>query len=155
MLNYQVQLYNFQKKNKVAKYTSDDWQGTALGSKSSKFGVKLVNSSCMYLMIGMAPKNINKSGNNYTSCGFFFYITSGTLYSQNGDSDKSYASGDESQGVIYGVKWDKNKGTISYNKNGGKTFGVAFQGLKKLALLPAVDFCTNGSEIEFVKAKFK
>jgi len=106
-------------------------------------------------MIGMAPKNINKSGNNYTSCGYYFYITSGTLYSQNGDSDKSYGSGNENQGAIYGVKWDKNKGTISYNVNGQKNFGVAFTGLKKLQLLPCIDFCTNGSEISFEKCKWK
>jgi len=106
-------------------------------------------------MVGLATKNINKSGNNYTSCGFYLYITSGTLYSEKGDSDKSYGNGDENQGTVWGVKWDKNKGTISYNKNGEKSFGVAFTGLKKLALLPAFDFCTNGSEIEFVKGKFK
>jgi len=145
----------FSKKNLIAKYNGDGWQGTALGKKSTKFFIKLNNSQCNYLMIGMAPKNINKSGDNYSSCGFYFYITNGSLYSQNGDSDKSYTSGDESQGIIYGVKWDKNKGTISYNKNGQKSFGIAFSNLKKMELLPAFDFDTNGSEIQFVKGKFK
>jgi len=106
-------------------------------------------------MIGFAPKNINKAGDNYASCGYYIYNSSGGLYSQNGDSDKGYGSGDENQGTIWGTKWDKKKGTISYNKGGQKNMGVAFTGIKKLQLLPAIDFCTNGSSIEFVKLKWK
>jgi hypothetical protein len=106
----------FSKKNKVATYNADDWQGTALGTKATQYAIKLLNSQCQYLMIGFAPKNINKGGNNYSSCGYYLYITSGTLYSQNGDSDKGYGSGDENQGTVWGVKWDKKKGTLSYNK---------------------------------------
>jgi len=106
-------------------------------------------------MIGLAPKTINKGGNNYSSCGYYLYIANGTLYSQKGDSNKSYSSGDQSQGTVYGVKYNKGKGTVTYYKN-GQSMGVAYTGLdKKVILFPAFDFDTQNGEIEFVKPKFK
>jgi len=98
----------FSKGNKVATYSgSSNWQGTALASKSLKWGVKLLNN-CSDLMIGLAPKSINKSGNNYNSCGYYFYTSNGYKYAQS-NLCQSFTSGGYANGTVYGFEYNKKK----------------------------------------------
>jgi len=102
----------FSKGNKVATYSgSSNWQGTALASKSLKWGVKLLNN-CSDLMIGLAPKSINKSGNNYNSCGYYFYTSNGYKYAQS-NLCQSFTSGGYANGTVYGFEYNKKKRWIN------------------------------------------
>jgi hypothetical protein len=49
---------------------------------------------------GFAPKTVNVNQQNYTNCGWYYFTTSGTLYSQDGDSSRYYTSADYSNGLI-------------------------------------------------------
>jgi len=97
------------KKNKIAKYNSSSWQGTALGTLSHKYSIKIL-AECASLMMGFAPKTINKAGDNYTKCGWYFYLYNGSLYGQDGKSGQSFVSDFGNQvNTIYGADYDKKK----------------------------------------------
>jgi len=105
-------------------------------------------------MMGFSPKDINKSSSNYTTKGYYFYLNGGTLYSQKGDSCRSFYSNSSSNNDVYGAVYDKKKGTITFYKSGA-SIGVAFTDLKKLDLYPAFDFYDFGSTAELIKGKYK
>jgi len=69
------------KGNTVASYTgsSYNWNGVALCSASRRWSIKLV-SSCTYLMIGMLTKDYNSNGSNYSSQGYFFFMSQMDIY---------------------------------------------------------------------------
>ncbi|EFC35970.1 predicted protein, partial [Naegleria gruberi] len=74
---------------RLKKTNTSDLNSNVLGTKSNHFKVKLI-SNCNSLMIGFAPKSINvNETNNNTKCGYYLYTTTGTIYSQNGESNKS------------------------------------------------------------------
>jgi len=84
-----------------------------------------------------------------------FFTTTATLYSQDGDSSKSYGSADYSNGVVYGSKLSKGK--ITFYKN-GKSLGLAYTLKdKKLEkkLIPCIDCYYQNQSLELVKGKFK
>jgi len=102
----------FSKGNRVATYSGNsNWQGTALASKSTKWGIKLLNN-CSDLMIGMAPKNINKSGNNYNSIGYYFYTSNGYKYATS-NLCQSFSSGGSNNGTNYSFDYNKKKRRIN------------------------------------------
>jgi hypothetical protein len=73
----------------------------------------------------------NVSGQNYSSCGFYYHSNSGTLYSERGDSYKSYHSPANFQAnAVIGCKWNQKKGEIKFYLD-KKDLGVAYSGLDK------------------------
>jgi len=102
--------FTFSNKNRKVVFNGTSWNGTVLGTKCSKYTIKVGTLLYGYLMMGFAPKNINLSGSNYTSCGYYLYITNGTLYSQGGQSGSTYQGGFAySSGSLVGAQWDKKK----------------------------------------------
>jgi len=98
----------FSKGNRVATYSvNSNWQGTALASKSTKWGIKLLNN-CSDLMIGIAPKNINKSGNNYNSIGYYFYTSNGYKYATS-NLCQAFTSGGSNNDTNYSFEFNKKK----------------------------------------------
>jgi hypothetical protein len=65
----------YEKKKKIAIYPfgSNDWKGTALGTRTTKYSIKILDK-CNNLMIGFAPKDIDKNGENNIKCGLFSII---------------------------------------------------------------------------------
>jgi len=98
------------KKDRVIKYTGTNysWNSTGLAKKSLKFAVKL-GDLCCTSMVGFAPKDINKTSQNYTSKGYYYYCSTGGLYSQNGKSNASFTTPDYAINTVYGFKYDKKK----------------------------------------------
>jgi len=148
--------FTFKKGNKRLKYNGSGWSGTVLMTKAPKFAIKL-GVCCNATMIGFAPKDINKAGNNNESKGYYLYLNgTGVLYSQAGDRGKNYASGLNGDiNDVFGGFYNKAKKTITFYRN-GVSLGVAYTNIdKKVPLYPAIDFSTQGSEIDIVKPKFK
>jgi len=75
--------------------------------KNPKYAFKMIKN-CTAIMFGYAPKNINKSGNNYNSCGYYVYSANGYKYGQ-GISCSQFQSGMNQNNVAYGIKYDKKK----------------------------------------------
>lgn len=145
----------FSKKNKVATYNSSDWNGTAIGiKKAEKYAIKLLTSNCNGLMVGYAPKNINKNGNNYNQVGYYFYLSNGYKYSQGNVCQIFVGGSHGQQGTVIGMKYNKKKGEITLFKEKNNQ-GVIWSGIKNLSLFPCIDFSTNAASIELVKPKFK
>jgi hypothetical protein len=70
-------------------------------------------------MFGFAPKKINLTGSNYSSCGYYLYVCNGTLYAQTGESNSTYSNNFAfTSGSLIGAKWDKKKGTITFYSQG-------------------------------------
>jgi len=146
----------YQKAHKIALYTgSSGWNGTALGKKAKKYSIKILGE-CQSLMYGFAPKTINKAGNNYTTCGYYFYLYNGCSYGQNGKNGDSFSSEyGNAIDTIYGAIYNSKKGFIEIYKN-GKLLGKPHENIKgKKGLLPAFDFYEPNSKIQFVTGKFK
>jgi len=102
--------FTFTNKDRKCLYSGSSWNGTALGSKTKEYTVKIHTSIYGYLMLGFAPKTINKTSMNYNSCGYYMYVCNGTLYSQSGQSGASYSSSFPfSSGQLVGAKLDKKK----------------------------------------------
>jgi hypothetical protein len=129
---------SYSNKNRTATYQKSSWAGTILASKSNKWATKL-GQNCGYLMVGMAPKTINKDTSNYSSNGYYLYTSTGGMYGTGGLSNKSFTQSDYNVGTVYGFVYDKKKGTLTIYKNGQK-LGVAVDNIKKLELYPAFDF---------------
>jgi hypothetical protein len=142
----------YSKDKRTATYTKSSWAGTILATKSNKWATKL-GANCGYLMVGMAPKTIQKDTSNYSSNGYYLYTSTGGMYGTGGLSNKSFTSSDYNQGTVYGFVYDKKKGTLTIYKNGTK-LGVAVDNIKKLELYPAFDFYYQNATAELVKAKF-
>jgi len=150
--------FKFEKKNKVATVTQNvSWNGNVIATKCSKYALKFLSGNCGDLMIGFAPAKVNVNQSNYSVCGWYYYTTSGTLYSQDGDSNRSFTSANNSIGTVYGFALDKKKGTITIFRAGQK-LGLAYTLKdKKLAkdAIPNVKCYYQGQSFELVKFKGK
>jgi len=148
----------FEKKNKICTTTtSSSWNANAICKKSNKYATKFGNN-CGTVMIGFARLDVNVNQSNYTVNGWYYYTSCGSIYSQDGDSNRSYTSVDNNVGTTYGFKYDKKKGTITIYRN-QKSLGVAVTVKdKKTAnkgLLPNFNFYTQGTVVELIKFKGK
>ena len=131
---------------RVKKTGNNGFNAFVLGEEGNQFKVKL-NSQVDYLMIGFAPRTVNLNGNN-SKCGYYLFAINGTLYSQNGDLGKSYAS-KISAGSIVECKFEN--GNISFIVNGVDK-GIAFSNIpNEPKLYPAFDVYDNGCDFEFVE----
>jgi len=150
--------FKFEKGNrKCTTTTYSSWTANAVGTKATKYGFKLYDN-CTDLMIGFAPKTLTVRQSNYTSCGWYYYTNGGTLYSQAGDSSRSYnTSYSYVNGSIFSLELNTKKGTITvYNKD--KSLGLAFTITDKKiikTLIPNINCYNQSSSFEFVKFKSK
>jgi len=151
-----IQILNLKKKNRIATVTNNvSWNGNVIATKCTKYALKFLSSNCGDLMIGFAPSKVNVNQSNYSVCGWYYYTTSGTLYSQDGDSNRSFTSANNSIGTIYGFALDKKKGTITIYRAGQK-LGLAYTLKdKKLAKdsIPNVNCYYANQSFELVKFK--
>lgn len=101
-------------------------------------------------MVGLAPKtNFQKDHYNYTTCGYYFYIYTGTLYSQAGDNNKEYHERIRLPTTIE-VYFNKQQKTIGF-KFDGVDKGVAFEDVDvSQDLFPALDFYDAGAKLELL-----
>jgi len=150
-------VFKFSKKNRECTTTTySSWAANAVGTKATKYGLKL-GTGCTDLMIGFALKTLNVNQSNYTVCGWYFYTNGGVLYSQAGDSGRSYGSSDYNSGTIYSLELNVKKGTITVYKY-ATSLGLAFTITDKKnikPLIPNINTYNTGSVFEFVKFKAK
>jgi len=125
--------------------------------KADKYAIKL-GSNCVSIMVGFARLDVNVNQSNYSVNGWYLHLNDGTLYSQDGDSNRQFTSADYNAGTIYGFKYDKKKGTITIFR-GGKSLGLAYtlkdKNVAKKGILPCLNFCNQGSIVELIKFKGK
>jgi len=143
---------SFSKKNTIATFNGSGWKGTGQAKKSLKYCFQFLKIG--NTMFGYAPNNINKGGNNYTSCGYYIYSVNGLKYGQGVSAQSFGGSACNQINTPYGIKYDPKKGEITFY-NGKNKMGIAYSGLKKLKLFPTIDFCTVGTQVQFIKVKFK
>jgi hypothetical protein len=95
------------KKNRLATYTlTNQWKGSAVGTKCKKYSVKLSNNT--NLMVGHNnPKKMNISLYNHGHSGYYFYCYDGKLYSELGDQGKAYSIASYDNGTIISCSLDK------------------------------------------------
>jgi len=134
-------------KKRIKKSAEDGYNCAALGTKCDSFSIRLIKN-CANMMIGMAPRTINKDGENFNCCGWYLYCVSGNLYSQSGAFDESYHNKTVNQnGTVIGVSLENGEMSFSVN---GQDLGVAFRDLHGLDLYPAFDISYLDCEFEFV-----
>lgn len=138
---------------KTATKTESDWNGVlAIKPVKSSYTLKIVNIPMNdSMMIGLAPLNNFKPNNaNYSSCGWYLHTQGSSLYSQNGDSYRSYAKCDIKNGHTIQVHLDKSNRTISFTIN-GTHHGVAFNNVDvSQDLFPATELYHNQSSVELI-----
>jgi len=81
-------------------------------------------------MVGFAPKNINKSGNNYSQCGYYIHLANGYKYAQGGICSQFSNGSHYQQNTVIGMKYNRKKGEITFYKD-KQSLGVAYNSLKK------------------------
>ncbi|EFC35210.1 predicted protein, partial [Naegleria gruberi] len=135
---------------RARKTIANGWDAAILGTKTNVFKIKLI-SNCANLMIGFAPKTININGSNYNSCGYYLYCAgNGYLFSERGDSCKSYINSRIVDGSI--IECELRNGNISFKVN-DKDYGVAFSEItNENELYPAFNLANVDCTFEFINA---
>jgi len=136
----------------ATKNGNDAWDAAVLSKIPVKsFKVRILNrGSGGNIMIGLAPKNnFQVNGMNYSTCGYYLYVNNGTLYSQNGDSNKAYLNRLVSNSDTVEVNWNSDARTILFkiNSNSGN---IAFQGIQESELYAAVNFYDANSSVQIL-----
>jgi hypothetical protein len=99
-------------------------------------------------MVGLAPKSGFKTTSaNFNSCGYYLYVYNGTLYGQNGYSNKRYTSSIP-KGSTIEVVYNKQSQQISF-KIANKDCGVAFNNVTG-DLYPAVELHDQKASVELL-----
>jgi len=137
------------KDNKVAtKSGLGGWNAAVLGNISNQsFKVKILNRGDATFVIGMAL-NIKVESLNYDSSGWYLHGRDGTLYSQQGDFSRPYATILNDQSEI-AVLFDHEKRQISYVIDGINK-GIAFSNIPPGDLYPALKIYGVGISIEII-----
>jgi len=134
---------------RIAKNGESGFNCGALGTKCASFSVRLIKN-CGKMMIGMAPRAINKDGQNYNRCGWYLSSKTGRLHSQtqSGDDGQYFLSpGFYRPGAVVGVSLENGEMSFSVD---GQASRVAFRGLNDFDLYPAFDLGGSVCEFEFV-----
>lgn len=109
---------------RALKDNSNDWNATVLCNQVAKWTVKLIGN-CKELMIGVAPQSVDLNSMVYNSCGWYWCVSDGNKYCQNGTTVNSL------HGV--GGKCNSNGTIIECTYTGG-TFAVSVNGKPSVAL---------------------
>jgi SPRY domain len=116
-----------------------------------KYSVEIDASSFMIIYIGFAPSKLfDVSTSNFISCGWYLYLYSGSLYSQNGDYEKAYCSGCKVGDTITCI-YDSYTRQITFEKN-GVSLGVAFTNVNGEDIAPAVELYHKRDSITFLSS---
>ncbi|KAH9259734.1 hypothetical protein BASA81_002156 [Batrachochytrium salamandrivorans] len=102
------------------------------------------------VMIGMAPKSILEAGKEFANCGWHVYTSDGSLYSQNGDSNKPFKQKIQ-EGSVITVKLD-NEFNISFEVD-GEDWGVVYPSVAKdysIQLHLSISLCQPGGAVELL-----
>ncbi|KAH9250866.1 hypothetical protein BASA81_011254 [Batrachochytrium salamandrivorans] len=100
--------------------------------------------------IGVAPKSILEAGKEYSNCGWYVYTSDGSLYSQNGDSNKPFKQKIQ-EGSVITVKLD-NEFNISFEVD-GEDWGVVYPSVAKdysIQLHLSISLCQPGGAVELL-----
>lgn len=153
-LNENLKLINEDRTvRQISQTNGAGWNACILGIRSTKrYTVRVDSLSGGLMMIGFVPSsllNYRSSGSNGTACGWYLYAARGVLYSQDGDNRKEYTSVELNDGCDLTVIYDKDGGTIRYEKD-QVDLGIAFSNIFDQELIPAVDFSSVGAQLTFV-----
>jgi SPRY domain len=108
-----------------------------------KYTVTVYACSGMDIMVGFAPSKLfDVSKDNFTSCGWYLYLYSGTLLSENGDFYKAYCSACKVGNTITCI-YNASTSEISFERN-GVSLGVAFTNVNGEDIAPAVQLYYKG-----------
>jgi SPRY domain len=111
-----------------------------------KYTVTVNKSINMNMKIGFAPSKLfDLSKSNYSSCGWYLSLFSGTLYAQNGDHARTYSIGCKVGDTIACV-YNASTSEISFEKNGA-FLGVAYTNVNGEDIAPAVELSNVGDSI--------
>jgi SPRY domain len=123
----------------------DSYRGLIWDKSIYKYSVTIDASKLSSIMIGFAPSKLfDVYKNNYRSCGWYLYLFSGTLYSQN-ENDRKYSCGCEVGDTITCI-YDRFYDEISFKKN-GVSLGVAYTNVKGEDIAPAVELHYIGDSL--------
>jgi len=124
------------------------WNANIRGSRPGYFKLKLLKRGPNgYVMIGLAPNTTNKNGLNYATCGWYYYVNSGGLYSQEGTNNKAYCE-PMNEGSIIEVVYANN--AIEFIIDNVRK-GYAHINLpSNLTLYPSIDICGVGISVQLM-----
>jgi len=133
--------------DKITKNTgSVDWNANIRGSHQGSYKLKLLTRGNGHV-IGLAPNTTNKNGLNYSTCGWYYYVSNGTLYSQGGTSAKVYCEALQEGSIIEVVYVNNSIEFIIDNVRKG----YAFLNLpSNLTLFPSVDIYGVGISMQLL-----
>lgn len=119
-----------------------------------EFSVRL-DTACE-MMVGVAPAGAtNRTGPNWSSCGFYMGTYSGALFGQDGTWKREYYGGKCSRkGTVISVRLDLNARSLTYAIN-GEWLDAAWNNLPAVPLSPSIDVDTKGCQFTIVDRKFK
>jgi len=133
----------------VVKISSLGWNAGVLGTEAiSSYKVK-VNSrgSSGHVMVGFAPRSgFQPNGQNYHQCGYYLYLTNGTLYSGHGQG-AGYTQ-PINDGDIITVTYDAASRQISFERN-AQQLGVAFNNVAP-GLFPALNIYEQAASLSLL-----
>jgi SPRY domain len=122
-------------------YTSLIWDASI-----HKYTVTVNISKYLDINIGFArSKLFDVSKSSYSSCGWYLFLHSGCLYSQNGDKGKAYSSGCKVGDTITCI-YNASTSEISFEKNGA-SLGVAYTDVNEVDIAPVVELVCKGDSI--------
>jgi SPRY domain len=125
---------------------NNSYHGFVWDGSIHKYTIKLNSSQRVQFMVGFAPSTLfDLSKRNHQSCGWYLFFYGGTLFSQNGDRYKPYASRYEVGDTITCI-YNACTSEISFEKN-GVSLGVAFTNVKGEDIAPAVEFYYVGDSL--------
>lgn len=112
------------------------------------YSVRIDTTWSSFIMIGVAPSSLPMPGNyDYDNCGFWMYLSNGSLYSQAGDRERAYAQ-QVKAGSTVTCSYDTRAHTVSYAVDGVEK-GVAFRNVTG-ELYPAAMLYKVGDIITFL-----
>jgi SPRY domain len=122
------------------------FRGSIWDQSIHKYSVKIDTSKRNSITIGFAPSKLfDVSKTNFSSCGWYLSLHSGTLWSQNGDHGKAYSSGCKIGDTITCV-YNASTSEISFERN-GVSLGVAYTNVNGEDIAPAVESYYVGDSI--------
>ena len=125
------------------------WNCGVLGTiPNQSFAVQVLSGAS--IMVGMAfTSNFQPDGTNYNRCGYYIYLSTGTLYSQEGHNGTPYFNRRVENGSVIRVEWDSEERTISYRID-NQSYGVAYRVTVPGDLFPAVEMYYAVDSVTFV-----
>jgi len=129
----------------------DSWNAAVIGTiPNQSFKVKILNRGYRgFILVGMAPQQgFHPEECNFNKRGWYLYCADGSLYSQGGISNRSFASAIMNTSVIE-VMFSRERREISFVIDGVNK-GVAFTNLPPQDLFPTLEIRDNQSSVQLL-----